>query len=157
MFDRLLLLDRNGRELYFGDIGTQASNIVRFFESKGARRCSHDNNPAEWMLHVTSHAPLNGGEHLALSRDYWSKQWEASTQHWENKQYLTRFQVAKDTTSVLHRRNEYATPYYKQFRLVLRHVFRDYWRDPTYLYAKLTLCAGLVSHLLHSAFLHFCL
>ena len=53
MFDRLLLLKRGGEEVYFGPVGYEGADLVRYLESvpnvnkKPARL-----NPASWMLDV---------------------------------------------------------------------------------------------------------
>ncbi|KAL6149993.1 hypothetical protein ACJQWK_02455 [Exserohilum turcicum] len=53
-FDRLLLLGKGGKQLYFGKIGLSCKTMVSYFERNGARHCAADENPAEWMLDVTS-------------------------------------------------------------------------------------------------------
>ncbi|KAF2464540.1 uncharacterized protein BDR25DRAFT_271517 [Lindgomyces ingoldianus] len=53
-FDRLLLLGKGGRQLYFGKIGLSCKTMISYFERNGARPCNADENPAEWMLDVTS-------------------------------------------------------------------------------------------------------
>ncbi|KAI2615542.1 hypothetical protein GGR54DRAFT_294268 [Hypoxylon sp. NC1633] len=40
-------------------------------------------------------------------------------------------------------RSEYAAPFIQQLIIVTRRIFQEYWRDPTYLYSKLALCAGV--------------
>ncbi|KAF4624221.1 hypothetical protein G7Y89_g13953 [Cudoniella acicularis] len=55
MFDRLLLLNRKGQTLYFGDIGLHASAVIDYFDRNGAPTYQVASaNPAEWMLDVTS-------------------------------------------------------------------------------------------------------
>src|SRR4051812_1040822 len=48
-FDRLLLLQRGGQCVYFGDIGKDANVLLSYFRRHGAD-CPPDANPAEWML-----------------------------------------------------------------------------------------------------------
>jgi ATP-binding cassette, subfamily G (WHITE), member 2, SNQ2 len=48
-FDRLLLLQRGGETVYFGDIGKDAHVLLDYFHRNGAD-CPPDVNPAEWML-----------------------------------------------------------------------------------------------------------
>jgi hypothetical protein len=45
VFDRILLLQKGGRTVYFGDLGTNAVNLLDYFEHQGARRCKADENP----------------------------------------------------------------------------------------------------------------
>lgn len=53
-FDRMLLLGKGGKQLYFGKIGPSCKAMVKYFEQNGARKCDADESPAEWMLDVTS-------------------------------------------------------------------------------------------------------
>src|SRR5436309_11767389 len=48
-FDRLLLLQRGGRTVYFGEIGDDACVLRDYFKRNGAE-CPPHNNPAEFML-----------------------------------------------------------------------------------------------------------
>lgn len=48
-FDRLLLLERGGETVYFGDIG-QDSNIIRDYFAQNGAVCPPNVNPAEYML-----------------------------------------------------------------------------------------------------------
>jgi ATP-binding cassette, subfamily G (WHITE), member 2, SNQ2 len=46
-FDRILLLEKGGRCVYFGNIGPSSSDLIRHFESNGAAKCPPKTNPAE--------------------------------------------------------------------------------------------------------------
>src|SRR6202012_4951751 len=48
-FDRLLLLQRGGRTVYFGEIGEDARILRDYFKRNGAE-CPPRHNPAEFML-----------------------------------------------------------------------------------------------------------
>ncbi len=48
-FDRLLLLERGGETVYFGDIG-QDSHIIREYFARNGAHCPPNVNPAEYML-----------------------------------------------------------------------------------------------------------
>lgn len=48
-FDRLLLLERGGETVYFGDIG-QDSRIIREYFARHGAHCPPNVNPAEYML-----------------------------------------------------------------------------------------------------------
>ena len=60
-FDRLLLLQKGGRTVYFGELGKGCSKMIEYFESKGSEKFPPDCNPAEFMLHVIGAAP---GSHV---------------------------------------------------------------------------------------------
>ncbi len=71
-FDRLLLLAKGGRTVYFGDIGPSSRTLIDYFENGGAKPCDEKRNPAEWMLEVIGAAP--GAK---ASRD-WVQAWNVS-------------------------------------------------------------------------------
>lgn len=48
-FDRLLLLERGGETVYFGDIGPDSRDLREYLSRNGAH-CPDDQNPAEFML-----------------------------------------------------------------------------------------------------------
>jgi ATP-binding cassette subfamily G (WHITE) protein 2 (SNQ2) len=50
-FDRLLLLEKGGETVYFGDIGRDSVHVRNYFARYGAR-CPPNTNPAEYMLEV---------------------------------------------------------------------------------------------------------
>jgi ATP-binding cassette subfamily G (WHITE) protein 2 (PDR) len=51
-FDRLLLLARGGRTVYFGDIGVDSRTLIDYFVRNGAPDCEAGANPAEYILQV---------------------------------------------------------------------------------------------------------
>ena len=61
-FDRLLLLKRGGRTIYFGDVGDIAEHVIHYFESNGAFTRPPDDNPAEHILNV-----IGAGARLTLT------------------------------------------------------------------------------------------
>jgi ATP-binding cassette subfamily G (WHITE) protein 2 (SNQ2) len=42
---QLLLLRKGGQTCYFGDLGINATTLIRYFESNGGRHCEPDENP----------------------------------------------------------------------------------------------------------------
>ena len=68
-FDRLLFLRKGGETVYFGDIGENSRTLLDYFEENGARKCSDDENPAEYMLEV------------AADKDHdWFETWKGSNE-----------------------------------------------------------------------------
>ncbi|KUJ19331.1 ABC transporter Cdr4 [Mollisia scopiformis] len=140
LFDRLLLLDKSGKTLYFGEIGADASTLIEYFESNGAEPCPPENNPAEWMLNITS------GEASSGLKD-WSCVWNGCEQKQQVTQYLEalKFRCSDAEAggeSDVHGA-KYATSYWSQLLIVSKRMFQEYWRDPTYIYSKISLCAGV--------------
>lgn len=71
-FDRLLFLYKGRKTLYFGDLGHNSRTLLDYFEDAGARQCSDDENPAEYMLEVVGAGP---GEEATAD---WPAIWNAS-------------------------------------------------------------------------------
>lgn len=46
-FDRLLLLAKGGKTVYFGDIGENSRTLLDYFESNGARHCDGSENVSQ--------------------------------------------------------------------------------------------------------------
>lgn len=51
-FDRLLLLAKGGKTVYFGEIGRNSEILLDYFARNGGPRCPPGANPAEHMLEV---------------------------------------------------------------------------------------------------------
>lgn len=90
IFDPLLLLNNHGETVYLGDIERDASALIEYFESRGAPECRPEDNPAEWVLGITSHSSRTFTEHSS-----WSKKWDESQQCHEAQQYLKQFTATK--------------------------------------------------------------
>ncbi|OAP65341.1 hypothetical protein AYL99_01313 [Fonsecaea erecta] len=140
-FDRLLFLAKGGRTVYFGPVGDSSRILTDYFERNGAHRCPPDANPAEWMLEVIGAAP---GSHTEID---WVETWRRSPEyravHAELSQMKAeRCQLARATSNRADRASyrEFAAPFYQQLHEVLKRVFEQYWRTPSYIYSKLSLC-----------------
>lgn len=142
-FDRLLLLASGGRTVYFGDIGPNSETLVNYFVSRGGHPCGKDENPAEWMLNVIGAAP---GSHTDTD---WHAAWRSGDEYQRvQKELLTLESLsvsAPNPDDDPATATQYAAPFRTQFWMVLRRVFQQYWRTPSYIYSKLILCCGTVS------------
>ncbi|KAF8965800.1 ABC-2 type transporter-domain-containing protein [Flammula alnicola] len=135
VFDRLLLLQKGGQTVYFGDVGKNAQNIIDYFEASGARKCESGENPAEYMLDV-----IGAGATAVSDRD-WHEVWINAKQ----------FKDLEDSIEEIHTEGrkrppvdatvetEFANPWFYQTRALLKRQSLTYWRDPTYLVSKLIL------------------
>ena len=45
VFDRLLLLQKGGKTVYFGGLGLNATTLIDYFERNGSRSCTYGENP----------------------------------------------------------------------------------------------------------------
>ncbi|KAH7147453.1 ABC-2 type transporter-domain-containing protein [Fusarium sp. MPI-SDFR-AT-0072] len=134
-FDRLLLLAKGGRTVYFGDIGENATALTGYFERHDAVHCRPEENPAEWMLHVIGAAP---GAHT--DRD-WVETWKASSEFHGVQKELDNLAQSRYVTSEADTQDtSYAASVSQQFLACTQRVAQQYWRTPTYIYSKLSLC-----------------
>ncbi|KAI1390698.1 ABC-2 type transporter-domain-containing protein [Hypoxylon trugodes] len=139
-FDRLLLLSFGGKTVYFGDIGKDAETLTTYFERKGASPCG-DENPAEWMLRVIGAAPG------ARADQNWAEVWRNSEEYQSVQKELRALELGPPCSESGHQDDitstaYYATPFYYQLLMCTKRVFEQYWRSPSYIYAKLILCGG---------------
>lgn len=71
-FDRLLFLAKGGKTVYFGEIGKNSETLLHYFESNGARKCSPDANPVEYLMEI-----IGAGATGKADRD-WAQVWNNS-------------------------------------------------------------------------------
>ena len=139
-FDRLLFLAKGGRTVYFGDIGGNSRTLLDYFEGHGARKCSDDENPAEYMLEVVNKGQNDAG-------DDWHEVWEASPQAKavQDEMETMHRNAADRPEDAGHTHTEFAMPFATQVWVVTYRIFQQYWRMPSYIFAKfmLGICAGL--------------
>jgi ATP-binding cassette, subfamily G (WHITE), member 2, PDR len=158
-FDRLLFLAKGGKTVYFGEVGQNASILTKYFENNGAFQCPANANPgnsfpfvcyqgkckmltrsAEWMLEVIGAAP---GSHTDID---WHKSWRESQEYSEVRRELDRLKAELPNTTQSSSEvdkssfNEFAAPFAVQQWEVTKRVFEQYWRTPSYIYSKASLC-----------------
>jgi len=137
-FDRLLFLAKGGKTVYFGDIGENCKALTSYFERHGAPPCPPDANPAEWMLDAIGAAPGS-----TTDRD-WFQTWRESPEYHEVKTELQRLKdnasKTPPPTEDAQSFREHAAPFWLQLKEVTHRVFQQYWRNPTYIYSKISLC-----------------
>ncbi|KAG1743692.1 ABC-2 type transporter-domain-containing protein [Suillus paluster] len=142
VFDRLLLLRKGGQTVYFGDIGDKSSIMLDYFERNGAPHCDADANPAEYMLDT-----IGAGATATTSVD-WHDIWKRSPEAVELQAQIERIHADGRAQPLVEteRHTEFATSWIHQAVTLTKRNFQAYWRDPTYLIAKiiLNLAGGLL-------------
>ncbi|KAL8773410.1 MAG: hypothetical protein Q9194_004340 [Teloschistes cf. exilis] len=58
MFDRLLFI-KEGRPKYLRDIGPSSRAVLDYFSRQGMAKCAPHENPAEWLMNITSPTDVN--------------------------------------------------------------------------------------------------
>ncbi|PFH63104.1 hypothetical protein XA68_18241 [Ophiocordyceps unilateralis] len=139
-FDRLLFLARGGMTVYFGDIGENSRTLLDYFEAHGSRLCGDAENPAEFMLEVVNDGHNDAGED-------WHTIWKSSREFQHVQEELDKMHAesvteASDAEPVDGRQlAEFAVPLTSQFVEVFWRLLQQYWRMPSYVFAKLLLGA----------------
>lgn len=133
LFDRLLFL-KEGHSMYFGDFGPEFRTLIQYFESHGARKCLPHENPAEWMMEVTSDNATDNETNWA---EIWTNSFEYAVIKDECQQMQQRLSMTttKEDTSE-DRATEFATSFWYQLVAVTERAFKHDWRSPEYLYSK---------------------
>lgn len=142
-FDRLLFLAKGGKTVYFGPIGKNSKTLLEYFESHGARECGDDENPAEYMLEIVNAGSSGKGQD-------WHEVWKGSDEtvgiqeEIEKLHQEPRSSNSQDDEEGGHH-SEFATSFSHQLYWVTHRVFQQYWRMPSYIFAKMALgvAAGL--------------
>jgi len=144
-FDRLLLLAKEGKPVYFGPIGRNSETLIDYFRRNGGPECQPGVNPAEYMLDVIGASP---GAQTTVD---WPAVWRASKEYQEVRSQLQSLRnppenppTVVDVANVFDG-SEFAMSFRNQFLEVQKRVFQQYWRTPSYIYSKILLLIGSVS------------
>jgi ATP-binding cassette subfamily G (WHITE) protein 2 (PDR) len=142
-FDRLLLLAKGGKTVYYGEIGRNSKTLIDYFVRQGGSPPSAESNPAEWMLETIGAAPgvtslIDWPNAWRSSDEY--KGVQAELQHLRQSPQNGEKPVDKSDWA------EFAAPFFSdQLRYVTMRALQQYWRSPTYLNSKALLTVGSVS------------
>ena len=133
-FDRLLLLQRGGQCVYFGDIGKDAHILLEYFRAHGAD-CPPDANPAEWMLDA-----IGAGTSPRIGKRDWADIWRDSEEFAQLKRdiiHMKEARIAEVGSAEPVVQKEYATPIWHQIKLVNKRMNLSFWRTPNYGFTRL--------------------
>ncbi|KAJ4993546.1 ABC transporter [Stagonosporopsis vannaccii] len=133
-FDRLLLLQRGGQCVYFGDIGKDAHVLLDYFHRHGAD-CPSDANPAEWMLDA-----VGAGSAPRIGDKDWADIWRDSEEFAQVKRDIVAMKeqrLAEVGSAEPVEQKEYATPLMYQINLVNKRMNLSFWRTPNYGFTRL--------------------
>lgn len=135
-FDRLLLLQRGGECVYFGDIGDDSQILLDYFRRNGAD-CPSDANPAEWMLDA-----IGAGQTRRIGDRDWGDIWRTSPELENIKHEIIqikaeRAEAAQQSNPVQGAEKEYATPLWHQIKVVCNRTNLAFWRSRNYGFTRL--------------------
>ncbi|KAH7096021.1 ABC-2 type transporter-domain-containing protein [Paraphoma chrysanthemicola] len=140
-FDRLLLLAKGGRTVYFGDIGRNSHILLDYFARNGAPECPPGVNPAEYMLEAIGAAP---GAQTSID---WPAVWRESKEYAHVQEELVKLRGLVRVPSTIMdsahgSQQAFAAPFMTQLRAVALRCAQQYWRTPSYIYSKAILTVG---------------
>jgi ABC-type multidrug transport system ATPase subunit/ABC-type multidrug transport system permease subunit len=138
-FDRLLMLQRGGNCVYFGDIGKDAHVLLSYFAKHGAH-CPPDVNPAEWMLDtigagIAPRVNPDGDPH----KD-WADTWRESEELAWTKEHIIQLKADRTrevSSTPVTSQQEYATPLWHQIQVVCWRQSLSFWRTPNYGFTRM--------------------
>ena len=134
-FDMILALNPGGNTFYFGPVGENGSDVMKYFADRGTQ-CPPEKNIAEFILETAAKGGTRGKDGKRLN---WNKEWRESE---ENKALLAEInrlkaERSKATAQETRPQHEFAAPIWTQTIQLTKRTFIQHWRDPSYLYSKL--------------------
>ncbi|KAF4611748.1 hypothetical protein D9613_004069 [Agrocybe pediades] len=147
-FDRLLLLERGGETVYFGDIG-EDSRIIRDYFARHGALCPSNVNPAEYMLEA-----IGAGVTPRVGDRDWKDIWLESP---ECQRVREEIQAIKQEGLAIPQTDQkemstYATSFFFQLKTVVHRNNMALWRSPDYIFSRLFVCS-LISFFVSLSFL----
>ncbi|KAI1390686.1 ABC-2 type transporter-domain-containing protein [Hypoxylon trugodes] len=135
-FDMVLALNPGGNTFYFGPIGENGKDVIKYFADRGAT-CPPGKNVAEFILETAArpHKRPDG------TKVDWNEEWRTSEEAQEVLREIdglkrVRSTVSRDDKLTKEQQQEYAVSVWLQTTELTKRMFRQYWRDPSYLYGK---------------------
>ncbi|WFD34807.1 hypothetical protein MCUN1_001651 [Malassezia cuniculi] len=136
-FDRLLLLQKGGKTVYFGDIGQNSMTLINYFEQRSGVKCGENDNPAEYILEV-----IGAGATATTDKD-WQKLFAESELARVMQEEIAHFgnitNADESPEAISRSKREYAQPLHVQVLVTTWRMVVTYWRDPIYLASKIGL------------------
>lgn len=133
-FDMILALNPGGNTFYFGPVGENGKDVIKYFGDRGVQ-CPPNKNVAEFILE-TAAKPVKREDGTKIN---WNEEWKKSSNNEEILKEIERIKSerSKANSESEHERYEFAAPVWEQTTMLSKRVFVQYWRDPSYLYGKL--------------------
>ncbi|KAJ4843033.1 hypothetical protein Tsubulata_005889 [Turnera subulata] len=147
-FDELFLLKKGGQEIYAGPLGHHSAHLIQYFEAiEGVNKIKDGQNPATWMLEVTSVAT-----EIALGVDF-AAVYRISELYrhdsfcdklfifWRNKAIIKQLSTPAPDAKDLYFPTRFSQSSFTQFKACLWKQRQSYWRNPPYTAVKFLFAA----------------
>ncbi|KAK2764869.1 hypothetical protein FQN54_008566 [Arachnomyces sp. PD_36] len=137
-FEMILALNPGGNTFYFGPVGESGSGVMQYFADRGFT-CPPSKNIAEFILETAARTTRKDGSPVN-----WDEEWRNSEQNREIMAEIRGINAERSQMSFRAEESsqpqieyEYAAPVALQTIMLTKRVFRQQWRDSSYLYGKL--------------------
>lgn len=133
-FDRLLLLKRGGETVFFGDLGHESTNLIKYLEQyEATAKIQPSENPATWMLtNIGAGSSPAGGKPFDYAAEY-----QNSNLHASCLEQIDGVVARANEENKITFKTKYATDIGTQRTKVLERAFKIYWRSPSYNAARI--------------------
>ncbi|XP_071707223.1 pleiotropic drug resistance protein 2-like [Rutidosis leptorrhynchoides] len=126
-FDELLLMKRGGRVTYTGPLGHHSHLLIEYFESiPGVNKIKEGQNPATWMLDVSSSAV-----EAQLGVDF-ADIYANSDLYKRNRSLINELSTPASGSHDLYFPTKYSQSFWTQCLACLWKLHWSYWRHPQY-------------------------
>jgi len=137
-FDVVLALNPGGNTFYFGPIGENGQDVIKYFGDRGVT-CPPGKNIAEFMLET----PARTRRRPDGTKINWNKEWlqssnaQAVIKEIENikSQSGSAPQQSSEQGAEI-KQSMFAASTYLQTVELTKRMFKQHWRDPSYLYGR---------------------
>jgi hypothetical protein len=131
--DDLLLLKRGGRVVFFGELGQNCNQLVRYFEERGGKAISRGENPANWVLSVVSVSSETSSDYATVYEDSdGPRQVKGAINEWKEN---------PDPQKKISYSSEYACSTRTRGLLTNHRLAQIYWRSPAYNLSRMSVSA----------------
>ena len=134
-FDRLLLLQKGGECVYFGEVGKDAQVLIDYLARHDAH-CPADTNVAEFMLDA-----IGAGLTPRMGERDWGEIWRDSPEFQQVKEDVIALKSSRQqdlaSSSITEEEQEYASPLWHQIKVVSKRMHLAFWRSPNYGFTRL--------------------
>lgn len=140
-FDMVLALNPGGNTFYFGPIGENGKDVIEYFSQRGAH-APPGKNVAEFILETAARPHKREGG----TKVDWNEEWRNSEQAERVIEEIDGLKRVRSAATEAGQQGgakkpkeayrEYAASTWTQTVELTKRMFRQYWRDPSYLYGK---------------------
>ena len=122
MFDDLILLKKGGNVVFFGELGKESTNLIQYFEDRGAKQIERQENPAAWVLRAYA------GDQKSSEID-WAELYKKSDQFNDVRNQIERIRTKADLKLKLSFSSTCSTPFSDRVRLMCVRMLTIYRRS----------------------------